>query len=110
MLKALNDILDDPSDTNNLKHFYDRIDNFYPNKIITNHILNYLSKIEEYTSEDVIADHINQQMDADRILITEEIDRLWRDGYLKREIIESKRFFQFNYSIIKKWWAINKAN
>ncbi|MCH8234301.1 MAG: ATP-binding protein [Bacteroidetes bacterium] len=107
--KALNDILDDPSDTNNFKHFYDRIDNFYPNKIITNHILNYLSKIEEYTSEDVIADHINHQMKVDRKLSNDEIDRLWRDGYLKREIIDSKRNFKFNYSIIKKWWLINKA-
>ncbi|MBA7532786.1 hypothetical protein ES705_25016 [subsurface metagenome] len=108
--EALNDILDDPSDTNNFKHFYDRIDNFYPNKILTNHILNYLSKIDKYTSEDVIADHINHQMKADRILLNDEIDRLWRDGYIKREIKDSKRHFQFNYSIIKKWWAINKAN
>ena len=107
--KALNDILDDPSDTNNFKHFYDRIDNFYPNKILTNHILNYLSKIEKYTSEDVIAVHINHQMKVDRILFNDEIDRLWRDGYLKREIIDSKRNFKFNYSIIKKWWFINKA-
>ena len=106
----MNTILEDPSNPDNLSHFYDRITHFYPNKIITNHILNYLSKIEEYTSEDVIADNINNQMEVDRIIINNEIDRLWRDGYLKREIIESKRFFQFNYSIIKKWWAINKAN
>jgi len=108
--EALNDILIDPSDPNNFKHFYDRIDNFYPNKTLTNHILNYLSKIEEYTSEGVIADHIKNQMEVDRILLNDEIDRLRRDGYLKREIIDSKRNFKFNYSIIKKWWAINKAN
>jgi len=107
---ALNDILEDPSDPDNLSHFYDRITHFYPNKIITYHILNYLSKIDKYTSEGVIADHINSQMDADRILINDEINRLWRDGYLKREITDGKRYFQFNYSIIKKWWAINKAN
>lgn len=107
---ALNDILEDPSDPDNLRHFYDRINDYYPNKIITYHILNYLSKIEEYSPEEVIADHINHQMGEDRILINDEIDRLWRDGYLKREIKDSKRYFQFNYSIIKKWWAINKAN
>lgn len=108
--EALNDILVDPGDPNNFKHFYDRIDNFYPNKILTNHILNYLSKKNEYTSEDDIADHINNIIATDRILLNDEIDRLWRDGYLKREITDSKRYFQFNYSIIKKWWAINKAN
>ncbi len=108
--KALNDILEDPSDTNNLKHFYDRIDNLYPNKILTNHILNYLSNIDKYTSEDVIANHIYHQMKEERIIINNEIDRLWRDGYLKREVKDSIRHFQFNYSIIKKWWAINKAN
>ena len=107
---ALRNILEDSDNTTNLKHFYDRINDYYPNKIITTHILNYLSKIDESTSEDVIANHINSQMEAGRILITEEIDRLWRDGYLKREIIAGKRYFQFNYSIIKKWWAINKAN
>ncbi len=108
--EALNDILVDPSDPNNFKHFYDRIDNFYPNKTLTNHILNYLSKKNEYTSEDDIADHINNIIATDRILLNDEIDRLRRDGYLKREITDSKRNFKFNYSIIKKWWAINKAN
>ena len=78
-------------------------------KEITKQILNYLSKIEEYTTEDVIADDINHQMKVDRILFNDEIDRLWRDGYLKREIIDSKRNFKFNYSIIKKWLLINKA-
>ena len=108
--KALNDILEDPSDPDNLSHFYDRIAHFYPNKNITYYILNYLSKIDKNTSEGVIADYINQQMDANRILINDEINLLWKDGYLKREIIDSKRYFQFNYSIIKKWWAINKVN
>lgn len=107
---VLNNILEDPSNPDNLSHFYDRITHFYPNKTLTNHILNYLSKIDEYTSEDDIADHINNIIATERMLINDEIDRLWRDGYLKREIIDSKRHFQFNYSIIKKWWAINKAN
>ncbi len=107
---ALGDILDDPGDMNNLKHFYDRIDNFYPNKILTNHILNYLSKKDEYTSEDNIAAQINNIIATNRKLFNDEIDRLWRDGYLKRKITDGKRNFKFNYSIIKKWWAINKAD
>ena len=106
---ALHAILNDPGDMNNLKHFYDRIDNFYPNKILTNQILNYLSKKDEYTSEDEIAEQINKIMTTDRILLNDEVDRLWRDGYLKREMTNGKRNFKFNYSIIKKWWAINKA-
>jgi len=106
---ALDDILDDPGDMNNLKHFYDRINNFYPNKILTNNILNYLSKKDEYASEDNIAEQINTIIATDRILLNVEIDRLWRDGYLKRKIRDDKRRFQFNYSIIKKWWLINKA-
>lgn len=108
--KALRNILEDPDNASNLKHFYDRINDYYPNKVITNHILNYLSKTDGYISEDTIADHINHHMQADRILINDEVDRLWRDGYFKREIIEGKRHFQFNFSIIKKWWVINKAN
>ena len=107
--KALNDILVDASNTNNFKHFYDRIDKFYPNKTLTNHILNYLSNKNESTSENDIADHINNIIATDRILLNDEIDRLWRDGYLKRKIIDSKRNFKFNYSIIKKWWLINKT-
>ena len=106
---ALHAILNDPGDMNNLKHFYDRIDNFYPNKILTNQILNYLSKKDEYTSEDEIAEQINKIKATDRILLNDEVDRLWRDGYLKRETIAGKRHFKFNYSIIKKWWLINKT-
>jgi len=106
---ALYAILNDPGDPNNLKHFYDRIDNFYPNRILTNQILNYLSKKDEYTSEDDIAEQINNIIATDRMLLNNEIDRLWRDGYLKREITAGKRHFKFNYSIIKKWWLINKA-
>jgi len=107
---ALDDILIDPGGMNNLKHFYDRIDNFYPNKILTNHVLNYLSQKAEYTSEDNIAEQINNIIATDRILLNDEIERLWRDGYLKRKVTDGKRYFQFNYSIIKKWWAINKAD
>ena len=107
--RVLMDILKDPSNSDNLSHFYDRIDHYYPNKTLTNHILNFLSKRNDYTSEDEIANHINQSMEAERTSINDETDRLWKDGYLKRESIKGKRHFQFNYSIIQKWWKINKA-
>ncbi|MBN1819154.1 MAG: hypothetical protein JW833_00475 [Prolixibacteraceae bacterium] len=106
---ALDSILNDSTNSNSLKHFYDRIEKFYPDKVLVNHILNFISGREGFISENEIASHVEKQVEIERMVLNEEIDRLWRDGYFERELIDGKRHFRFNYSIVKKWWAINKA-
>ncbi len=107
--QTLQAILEDPDNQNNLEHFYDRIRDYYPNKMLTNQILNYISYQNDFVTEAAIAGHLNITTENERLQLNEEMDRLRTDGYLVRKSVGGNRQFQFNYSIIKKWWSINKA-
>lgn len=106
---ALDEILNDATNSNNMRHFYDRIDEYYPDKSLTNRILNMLAKSSKRVSEADIAAVANPGGQVSDSVLKDEIERLRADGYIKRTISKGQRFYQFNYSIIKKWWAINKA-
>ena len=106
---ALDLLLQDPTDHTNLKHFYDRIPNFYPNPLVSEAILTYLSGKSKAKAEATIAKNVLVLGDFSEHLIKVELDRLWRDGYLKRILKNSKRCYEFNYTIFKKWWKFNKG-
>ncbi len=103
------EILNDSSDSNNIEHFYDRIREYYPDKELSHHILNIICQADEPISEKNIADKIQSILDRDRQNINEDLNRLWRDGYLTRIAKDGERHFIFQFRIIKQWWKINKA-
>jgi len=107
---AFEEILDDTKGRDSIKHFCDRIDNFYPNSDISNYILNFISKNSNPSSENEIADFITLSIkDVNRIMINTEIERLRNDGYLTRYFRDKQRQFDFKYSLLKLWWERNKA-
>lgn len=105
----LNEILNDSSDSNNIEHFYDRIRAYYPDKELSHHILNIICQADEPIPEKNIVDKIESILVRDRQTINEDLNRLWRDGYLTRINKNGERHFIFQFRIIKQWWKINKA-
>ncbi len=107
---AFEEILDDTKGKESIRHFYDRIENFYPNYKISVYILNYISLSTQAVTEMEIANNIlTNTTETDRIEINEEIERLRNDGYLFRIIKGGERLYDFKYSLLKLWWKMNKA-
>jgi predicted regulator of amino acid metabolism with ACT domain len=107
---AFEEILDDTKGKESIKHFYDRIENFYPNYKLSVYILNYISLSTQAVTEMEIANNVlTNTTETDRIEINEEIERLRNDGYLFRIIKGGERLYDFKYSLLKLWWKINKA-
>lgn len=107
---AFESILDDTRGIESIKHFYDRIEDFYPNYKISVHILNFISKSTQAVTEKEIANNVlTNTTETDRIEINEEIERLKNDGYLLRTIKGGERVYDFKYSLLKSWWKRNKA-
>lgn len=107
--RAYLDMLSDPHDRAEFKHFYERIILHYPQQQLSLSILNILSKQTQAQSERTIL----QELSADRIIGREELlmelDRLRNDDYLIRQIVAGERVYQFKYEILRRWWQINKA-
>ena len=110
--KSINDALDsavnDPNDNTNLAYYYDRISAHYPEPEISYAVLLHICNHGKL-AEAEIEDHITAVIDTQPRLIKDEIQRLWNDGYLKRNIIKKVRVYSFQFAIIKKWWETNKA-
>ncbi|MCF8374267.1 MAG: hypothetical protein K9H64_21780 [Bacteroidales bacterium] len=107
---AFEEILDDTKGKESIKHFYDRIEDFYPNYKISVYILNFVSKSNTSVSESEIASNVlSNTTETDRIEINEEIERLKNDGYLLSTNRNNERIYDFKYSLIKSWWKRNKA-
>jgi hypothetical protein len=108
--KSFNEIIEDGSSKISLKHFFDRIDKFYPNSKLSIFIMNTISKSESYISESEISNLVfSQFMEFDRQEVNNEIDRLRNDNYLNRKIIDNERTYTIKYNLLKLWWARNKA-
>jgi hypothetical protein len=108
--EAFEEILDDTKGKTSIKHFYDRIEKFYPKFKISVIILNFISKSTEAVTEAEIANNVlTFTTETDRIEINNEIERLKNDGYLFRTIKKGERVFDFKFSILKSWWKRNKA-
>ena len=107
---AFEEILDDTKGKESIKHFYDRIEDFYPNYKISVFILNYISKsTQAVTEKEIVNNVLTNTTDTDRIEINKEIERLRNDGYLFRTIKGGERVYDFKYSLLKSWWKRNKA-
>ncbi len=107
---AFNEILNDTKGKESIRHFYDRIGDYYPNTEISVYILNFISKSANGASETEIANNLFTITTAtNRLEINEEIERLKNDGYLFRFIKAAERAYDFKNSLLKQWWRINKA-
>ncbi len=107
---AFEEILDDTKGKESIKHFYDRIEGFYPNYKVSVYILNFVSKSAQVVIESEIANNVlTNTTETDRIEINEEIERLKNDGYLFRIMKDGERVYDFKYTLLKSWWKRNKA-
>lgn len=111
--KSINDALDaavnDPDDKSNLAYYYDRISDHYPEPEISHAVLLQICNSGKLKEVEIV-DHITAVViDTQPRQIKDEIQRLWKDGYLTRKIIKKERIYSFQYAIIKKWWNTNKA-
>ncbi len=107
---AFGEILNDTMGRESIRHFYDRIKDFYPNIEISLYILNYISKNTSAVTETEIANNLlSNTTETNRLEINEEIERLKNDGYLLRTVEHGERAFDFKYSLLKLWWSRNKA-
>lgn len=107
---AFEEIVNDTKGKASIKHFYDRIEHFYPSHEISIYILNFVSKSTMLVTESEIASNVlTNTTEINRIEINKEIERLKNDGYLFRESIEEERAYGFKYSLLKLWWKRNKA-
>ena len=107
---AFEEILDDTTGKESIRHFYDRIEHFYPNKMISIYILNFISKSTAFVTETEIANNVmSNTTGTNRVEINNEIDRLMKDGYLYRLVNDEERTYDFKYSLLKSWWKRNKA-
>jgi hypothetical protein len=107
---AFEEIVNDTKGKASIKHFYDRIEHFYPSPEISIYILNFVSKSTMLVTETEIANNVLvNTTEINRIEINKEIERLKNDGYLFRGSSEEERAYDFKYSLLKLWWKKNKA-
>ena len=91
----------------------ERIDNYYVrlgvNDVATT-ILKMLSHEEDYVGEGAIIDYVRTQvLVEDDEIVRSTLLLLRDDNYLIRDTSAGGRRYRFRYSIMRKWWEINKG-
>lgn len=109
--KAIEILVNDPSDQGFFRHYLDRIKTYYDKDMmkIALLILNEASQIDDFWEEEYISNVVKSRMEADDEIIQEVLDLIWSDHYLIRKDGDSTRFYKFRYSLLKKWWGKNRG-
>jgi hypothetical protein len=109
--ESIDYLLNDPKDERFFNHYIDRIKTYYDKvrQDISLLILDRACKKEDYWEEDDIINIVKTQMEIDDEAIKETIALLWSDHYLIRKIKNDKRTYKFKYSILQKWWRVNRG-
>ncbi len=109
--EAIDFLVNDPKDEGFFRHYTDRIKTYYDeeSKKIALLILDYACKKSDYWVEDDIINTVNSNMVIDKEIIKETIDLIWSDHYVMRKIENDKRQYKFKYSILQKWWRVNRG-
>jgi len=104
-------LLNDPNDEGFFRQYLDRIKTYYDNKMqeISLLILNRACEKNDYWGEDDIINTVKTHMEEEAETIKEALDLLWSDHYLKREIKNNRRTYKFRYTILQKWWNVNRG-
>jgi len=109
--ESIDYLLNDPKDERFFNHYIDRIKTYYDkvSQDISLLILDSACKKEYYWEEDDIINIVKTQMEIDDESVKETLLLLWNDHYLIREIKNDIRAYKFRYSILQKWWKVNRG-
>ena len=108
---AIRFLLNDPKDEGFFRHYLDRIKTYYDKEMqkIALSILNITCQKHDYWEESDIINRVKSQMVIDDEPVKEALDLTWNDHYLVREIKDDQRTYKFRYSILRKWWKVNRG-
>jgi len=111
---AIDSLILDPEDTAHFRHYAERIEAYYlfheEAKTLAFVILKTLCQNERAMTEAAIWDAAVAQMElTDRDFFQTVLEMLMKDHYLKRQIQNKGRTYQFKYGIIRKWWLKNRG-
>lgn len=109
--EAIDFLLNDPNDEGFFRHYLDRIKTYYDKDIqdIALFLLDRVCKKEEYWKESDIITMVKSHQAIEEEMIKETLSLLWSDHYLIREIKNNQRTYCFRYSILHKWWKLNRG-
>lgn len=109
--KAIDFLVNDPKDEGFFRHYEDRIKTYYDKKMqdIALLILDKASKKIDFWEEGDIINIVKSHIEGDSEEVKETLTLLWSDHYLIREIKNNRRAYKFRYTILQKWWRINRG-
>ncbi|MFC2155021.1 hypothetical protein ACFLRB_00825 [Acidobacteriota bacterium] len=109
--EAIDFLVNDPKDEGFVRHYEDRIKTYYDenSKKIALLILDNASNKDDFWEEDDIINIIKSHLEVDGEAVKETLTLLWSDHYLIRELKNSRRAFKFQYTILQKWWKVNRG-
>lgn len=109
--ESIDYLLNDPKDAGYFGHYLDRIKTYYDKKSreIALLILDNACKKNKYWGEESIINMVKTHMEIDDETVKGALDLLWSDHYLVREIKKNRRAYKFRYTILQKWWRINRG-
>ena len=111
---ALDSLILDPEDTAHFRHYAERIEAYYlfdkQAKALAFAILKELCRTDRPIAEEAIWNAVVAQMElTDRNLFQKTLETLMKDHYLRREVQDEDRTYQFKYGIIRRWWLKNRG-
>jgi len=109
--QAITYLLNDEKDEGFFQHYMDRITTYYDVNIrdVALLILDKTCTKEGLLEESEIINIVNTNMEIDKETVKTAIDMLWRDHYFIRNIKDYNRVYKFRYSILQKWWKVNRG-
>lgn len=104
-------LVNDPHDSGRFRHYIDRIETYYGEhqKGISLTILDNACHKTDYWDEEDIINSIKSISDISAEIIKNTLKLPWDDHYLLRKIKNNKRAYKFRYSLLQKWWKVNRG-
>jgi hypothetical protein len=104
--QSFNELLTNIDQDSTFEQLDSRLTTYYPKEAdVMFAVLNYMSKQTMAKTEE----EIQQSIEADDRAVQHVLRLLTKDTYLRRNIAEGVRSYQFKYKIIQQWWKLNKA-
>lgn len=109
--RAIASLIDDKNDIGHFKHYVDRIKTYYSPEIrdIALLVLDRASRKDGFWQEDDIFRLVKSHLEVDDESIMDALGLIWSDHYVVRQVKDSERFYKFRYSLLKKWWDMNRG-
>jgi AAA domain len=107
--KEVEKLISSPGNQGQFNHFSDRINTYYEEdiKLKAKQILNWLSRQDVLKSEEEIRNYLASKNTVQIEDVNLILKKLFDDLYIKREIKDGIRFYEFKYRLLKRWWSIN---